>query len=71
MLLLARTSASVATSYALVNPIVALLLGVTVGGETVSRWEWLSSGVIIISVILLFTGRRRQPTIAQDRRSEQ
>jgi drug/metabolite transporter (DMT)-like permease len=59
MLLLARTSASLATSYALVNPVVALLLGVTVGGETVSRWEWLSSGVIMIGVILLFTGRRR------------
>lgn len=65
MLLLARTSASVATSYALVNPVVALLLGVTVGGETVSRWEWLSAGVILIGVILLLSGRRRQQSMAQ------
>jgi drug/metabolite transporter (DMT)-like permease len=59
MLLLERTSASLAASYALVNPVVALLLGVTVGAETVSRWEWLSSGVVMIGVVSLFTGRRR------------
>jgi drug/metabolite transporter (DMT)-like permease len=59
MLLLARTSASLATSYALVNPVVAMLLGVTVGGEKVSKWEWLSAGVILVGVMLLFVGRRR------------
>jgi len=59
MLLLARTSASLAASYSLVNPIVALMLGVTVGAETVSTWEWLSSGVVMIGVVLLFAGRRR------------
>jgi drug/metabolite transporter (DMT)-like permease len=59
MLLLARTSASLAASYSLVNPLVALALGVTVGAETVSRWEWLSAGVVMIGVMLLFSGRRR------------
>lgn len=59
MLLLARTSASLAASYSLVNPVVGLALAVTVGYETVSRWEWLSAGVIMIGVVLLFTGRRR------------
>jgi drug/metabolite transporter (DMT)-like permease len=59
MLLLARTSASLAASYSLVNPVVALILGVTVGRETVSSWEWLSSGVVMIGVVLLFLGRRR------------
>ncbi len=59
MLLLARTSASLAASYSLVNPVVALILGVTVGAETVSSWEWLSSGVVMIGVVLLFLGRRR------------
>ncbi len=59
MLLLARTSASLAASYSLVNPVVALVLGVTVGAETVSSWEWLSSGVVMIGVVLLFLGRRR------------
>ena len=59
MQLLARTSASLAASYSLVNPVVALVLGVTVGAEAVSNWEWLSSGVVMIGVILLFAGRRR------------
>lgn len=60
MLLLARTSASLASSYSLVNPVVALLLGVTVGAETVTRGEWFASGIIMIGVVLLFSGRRRQ-----------
>jgi drug/metabolite transporter (DMT)-like permease len=68
MLLLARTSASLATSYALVNPVVALLLGVTVGGETVSKREWLSAGVIMVGVMLLFVGRRYQPSTPRDGR---
>ena len=58
MLLLARTSASLAASYSLVNPVVALCLGVTLGGEAVSSWEWLASGVVVIGVVLLLKGRR-------------
>jgi drug/metabolite transporter (DMT)-like permease len=59
MLLLARTTSSLASSYTLVNPVVALILGVTWGGESVSSWEWMSSGVVMIGVVLLFAGRRR------------
>lgn len=58
MLLLARTSASLAASYSLVNPVVALCLGVTLGGEAVSSWEWLASGVVVIGVVLLLKERR-------------
>jgi drug/metabolite transporter (DMT)-like permease len=58
MLLLARTSMSLAASYTLVNPVVALLLGVTVGRETVTPWEWLSAGVVLVGVVLLFISRR-------------
>jgi drug/metabolite transporter (DMT)-like permease len=58
MVLLARTSSSLAASYSLVNPVVALGLGVTLGGELVSAWEWLASGVVLIGVVLLFAGRR-------------
>ncbi len=57
MVLLARTPAILASSYTLVNPVVALLLGVTLGAEAVSRWEWLSAGVVMIGVLLLFMGR--------------
>jgi len=59
MLLLARTPASLAASYTLVNPVVALFLGVTLGGEMVSTWEWVASGIVLIGVVLLFVGRRR------------
>ncbi len=59
MLLLARTSSSLAASYSLVNPVVALLLGVTLGGEMVSRWEWSAAGVVMLGVVILFMGRRR------------
>lgn len=58
MLLLARTSASLAASYSLVNPVVALLLGVTLGGESVSAGEWMAAGVVMIGVVLLFGGGR-------------
>jgi drug/metabolite transporter (DMT)-like permease len=59
MVLLARTSATLASSYTLVNPVVALFLGVTLGHELVSAWEWLAAGVVMLAVVLLFLGRRR------------
>lgn len=59
MLLLARTASSVASSYTLVNPVVALFLGVTWGAESVSTWEWMASGVVMLGVVLLFAGRRK------------
>ncbi|MFI4889472.1 MAG: EamA family transporter [Steroidobacterales bacterium] len=59
MLLLERTSASLAASYSLVNPVVALLLGVTFGHEVVSAWEWLAALVVMSGVVLLFIGRNR------------
>ena len=58
MVLLARTSASLAASYSLVNPVVALLLGVTWGRESVTAWEWLSAGVVLVGVVILLLGRR-------------
>jgi drug/metabolite transporter (DMT)-like permease len=58
MVLLKRTSATLAASYSLVNPVVALLLGVTLGGERVSVWEWAAAGVVISAVVILFLGRR-------------
>jgi drug/metabolite transporter (DMT)-like permease len=58
MVLLARTSTSVAASYTLVNPVVALCLGVTVGHEQVSAWEWLAAAVVMVGVVWLFASRR-------------
>ena len=58
MLLLARASAGLASSYSFVNPVIALLLGVTLGGETVSATEWLAAGVVLAGVVLLLRGRQ-------------
>ncbi len=53
MLLLARASAGLAASYTFVNPVIALALGVTLGGETVSAFEWAAAGVVLMGVVLL------------------
>jgi drug/metabolite transporter (DMT)-like permease len=58
MLLLARTSAAVASSYTFVNPVIAMLLGVTLGGEAIAAGEWLATGVILAGVVLLMWGKR-------------
>jgi drug/metabolite transporter (DMT)-like permease len=59
MLLLERAAGSLASSYSLVNPVVALALGVSLGGERVSPWEWTAAGVVLVGVVLLFAGRAR------------
>jgi drug/metabolite transporter (DMT)-like permease len=41
-----------------VNPLVGLILGTTLGKEAISRGEWAAAGVVMIGVVLLFTGRR-------------
>jgi drug/metabolite transporter (DMT)-like permease len=58
MVLLARVSAGLATSYTFVNPLIALLLGVALGGERVTPWDWLSASVVVAGVVLLLVGRR-------------
>jgi drug/metabolite transporter (DMT)-like permease len=59
MVLLQRTPAAVSSSYAYVNPVIALLLGVTLGGETINAGEWLATAVVTASVGLLLAGRRQ------------
>jgi drug/metabolite transporter (DMT)-like permease len=68
MVLLARTSGSLAASYTLVNPVVALFLGVTFGGESISLWEWLSTGVVLLGVVILLLGRRAAASEASSKR---
>ena len=58
MLLLAQASPGLASSYCFVNPVIALLLGVSLGGETVSGYEWAAACVVLVGVVLLLAGRR-------------
>lgn len=59
MVLLAEASAGLASSYSFVNPVIAMLLGVTLAGEQISGHEWLAAGVVLVGVVLLLTGRGR------------
>ncbi len=57
MVLLSQTSAALASSYTFVNPMIAMLLGVTLGHETITGFEWLAATIIIFAVALLVLGR--------------
>jgi drug/metabolite transporter (DMT)-like permease len=58
MLLLQRTPTAVSSSYAYVNPVIGMILGVTIGGETLHIGEWLAAALITGSVVLMLSGRR-------------
>jgi len=53
MLLLARSSAGLASSYTFVNPVIGMLLGVAIGGEMVTPFEWCAVAVVLAGVVLL------------------
>lgn len=61
MYLIRNTSPAVATSYAYVNPVVAVLLGTTFAGEVLSPVEWLALGIIILAVVLVTLGKYLLP----------
>ena len=57
LILLERTTPALATSYTYVNPVVALILGVTLGQEVVSGFEWLAVLIVLCGVVLLMSRR--------------
>ena len=59
MVLLAQASAGLASSYSFVNPVIAMLLGVTLAGEQISGHEWLAAGIVLVGVVLLLMGRAK------------
>ncbi|ADV66792.1 drug/metabolite exporter YedA [Deinococcus maricopensis] len=64
MFLVAHTRPALATSYAYVNPLVAVLLGVGFGGEHLSALGWAALVVIMLGVALVILpvpGRSRAP----------
>jgi drug/metabolite transporter (DMT)-like permease len=58
MVLLARASAALASSYSFVNPVIALLLGIALNNEVVTGFEWLAAAIILMGVILIMMGKR-------------
>ncbi|STV76693.1 drug/metabolite transporter permease [Klebsiella pneumoniae subsp. rhinoscleromatis] len=57
MFLIRNVTPAVATSYAYVNPVVAVFLGTGFGGESLSLIEWLALAVIIFAVVLVTLGK--------------
>ena len=57
MFLLKTVRPAVATSYAYVNPIVAVLLGISFAGESLSPVEWVALGIILCAVLLVTLGK--------------
>ncbi|GKX60476.1 drug/metabolite exporter YedA [Leminorella grimontii] len=57
MYLIRNVPPAIATSYAYVNPVVAVLLGTSLGGESLSSTEWIALGIIILAVVLVTLGK--------------
>jgi drug/metabolite transporter (DMT)-like permease len=57
MFLLSKVSAGLAGSYAYVNPVIAVTLGVVLGGEKLGARELIAMAIILGSVVLLTTAR--------------
>ncbi|MGE5234832.1 MAG: drug/metabolite exporter YedA [Acidobacteriota bacterium] len=55
--LLTRVRPTVATSYAYVNPVIAVGLGVAFAGETITPTEWLAMPVVLAGVVLVILAR--------------
>jgi len=60
MFLLKTVRPAMATSYAFVNPVIALFLGILIGGERVTGGAWLALPIILIGIA--FVARRKKET---------
>jgi drug/metabolite transporter (DMT)-like permease len=58
--LLANASPALATSYAFVNPLIALFLGVALASESVTGGEWSACGVVLAGVFLIVRGKTKR-----------
>ncbi len=68
--LLRRVRPAVATSYAYVNPVVAMLLGVTLAGERITAVEWLALPVILGGVALVTAHARAEAGVRHAKAAE-
>ncbi len=60
MFLLKNVSPALATSYAFVNPAIALLLGVVIAGEVLTGSVWIALPVILVSLVFVFFSKPKQ-----------
>jgi drug/metabolite transporter (DMT)-like permease len=57
--LLRTTRPAIATSYAYVNPVIAVSLGALLGGEQVGAMTWGATAIVLAGVAILTTARNR------------
>ncbi|MEO5794413.1 MAG: drug/metabolite exporter YedA [Rhodoferax sp.] len=57
--LLAHAAPALATSYAFVNPLIALFLGVVLAGEVVTAREWRACAVILLGVVCILVAGQK------------
>ncbi len=62
MYLLQNVRPALATSYAYVNPVVAVVLGITIGDEVLSGEAWIALPLILAGVALVAAGAARTRT---------
>jgi drug/metabolite transporter (DMT)-like permease len=67
--LLTRTTTAKVSTYAYVNPVVAVLLGYFLAGEQLTLRTLLASSVIVIAVVVITTYKSRQ-VVTDNERSE-
>ncbi|HQT94010.1 MAG TPA: drug/metabolite exporter YedA [Thermoanaerobaculaceae bacterium] len=64
LFLLRRVRPAAATSYAYVNPVIAMFLGVALGGETITAAEWAAMPVILAGVAIVMVAHGRAEATA-------
>jgi len=64
--LLGTVRPALATSYAYVNPVIAVLLGIWVLGEQLHKTEMIAMAVILIGVVLVMLGQLRYKNVGKE-----
>jgi drug/metabolite transporter (DMT)-like permease len=64
--LLGRVRPALATSYAYVNPVIAVLLGMWVLGEQLHKTEMIAMAVILTGVVLVMLGQLRYKNVGKE-----
>jgi drug/metabolite transporter (DMT)-like permease len=72
MVLLSNTTTTLASSFTFVNPVIAMFLGISFGGDRISALEWFAVAVIVVgvTVVVLARGRRNASSPGPQRRED-
>ena len=66
--LLPNAKLSLISTYAYVNPVVALFLGWAIASEPITLRTFVASAIVIVAVVIIVTARGRESRATADRR---